>query len=336
MAPTPEPPMPASIKPMRATTGPTPTDDTGWSYEIKWDGMRAISWCDRGSLRLASSNGLDATVRFPEIEPLAASLAANRVILDGELITFGPDGRPDFGRLQHRMHVAHATAAAEGAATQPVAYVVFDLLWLDGHDVTPLPYVERKRLLGQLVEPGPSWTVPQPEQGAGTALLQAVADRGLEGLIAKRIDSPYEIGKRSSAWRKLKVRRRQEVVIGGWLPGEGSRAATLGALLVGYHDDGGALRYAGRVGTGFTERELAELLAAFEPLARDTSPFDPPPPAPVARQARWLDPSLVAEVAFGEWTADGILRHPSYLGRRLDKEPTRVVREPTFPSEPPA
>jgi bifunctional non-homologous end joining protein LigD len=329
MAPKPEPAMPAAILPMRATTGATPTDDTGWAYEIKWDGMRAIAWCDRGSLRLASSNGIDATVRFPEIAPLATSLAANRVILDGELITFAPDGRPDFGLLQHRMHVSNAVAAAEGAAAQPVAYVVFDLLWLDGHDVTSLPYVDRKRLLGQLVEPGPSWTVPEPEYGSGAALLEAVAARGLEGLIAKRIDSTYEIGKRSSAWRKLKVRRRQEVVIGGWLPGEGNRSSTLGALLVGYHDDDGSLRYAGRVGTGFTERELTDLLAAFGPLARATPPFDPPPPPAVLRHARWLDPTLVAEVAFGEWTADGVLRHPSYLGRRPDKDPTEVIREPS-------
>ncbi|MGZ4786664.1 MAG: non-homologous end-joining DNA ligase [Acidimicrobiales bacterium] len=329
MAPRPEPVMPSSIEPMRATTGSTPTDDAGWAYEIKWDGMRAIAFCDRGTLRLTSSNGIDATVRFPELAPLAKSLAANRVILDGEIITFAPDGRPDFGLLQRRMHVSNEVAAAEGAATQPVAYVVFDILWLDGHDVTSLPYLERKRLLTQLVEPGPSWTVPEPELGSGAELLTAVADRGLEGLIAKRIDSTYEIGRRSSAWRKLKVRRRQELVVGGWLPGEGNRSSTLGALLVGYHDDDGTLRYAGRVGTGFTEHELEELLRSFEPLARDTTPFHPPPPAAVVRTARWLDPQIVVEVAFGEWTADGVLRHPSYLGRRLDKDPARVVREPT-------
>ena len=327
--------MPTSISPMRATTGPTPTDDTGWAYEIKWDGMRAVAFCDRGELRLASSNGIDATVRFPELAPLATSLAANRVILDGEIITFAPDGRPDFGRLQHRMHVSTPVAAAEGAATQPVAYVVFDILWLDGHDVTPVPYLDRKRLLADLVEPGPSWTVPQPELGSGAELLKAVADRGLEGLIAKRTDSIYEIGKRTSAWRKLKIRRRQELVVGGWLPGEGNRSSTLGALLVGYHDGsadtdrGRPLRYAGRVGTGFDERELSELLGLFATMSTDEAPFDPLPPAPVSRQARWLDPTLVVEVAFGEWTADGVLRHPSYLGRRLDKDPAAVVREPT-------
>jgi len=332
MAPKAEPAMPTSIEPMRATTGTTPTDDTGWAYELKWDGMRAIAFCDRGTLRLASSNGIDATVRFPELAPLAASLAANRVILDGEIITFAPDGRPDFGRLQRRMHTSNAVAAAEGAAAQPVAYVVFDILWLDGHDVTPLPYIDRKRLLRQLLEPGPTWSVPEPELGSGVELLAAVADRGLEGLIAKRTDSPYEAGRRSSAWRKLKVRRRQELVVGGWLPGDGNRSSTLGALLVGYHDDGdgdGPLRYAGRVGTGFNERELTELLRLFESLARDASPFEPPPPTAVLRAARWLDPQLVVEVAFGEWTADGVLRHPSYLGRRPDKEAARVVREPS-------
>ncbi len=286
--------MPSAISPMRATTGATPTDDTGWAYEIKWDGMRAIAYCDRGDLRLTSSNGNDATVRFPELAPLATSLAANRVILDGEIITFAPDGRPDFGRLQHRMHVSTAVAAAEGAAAQPVAYVVFDIIWLDGHDVTPIPYIERKRLLGQLVEPGPSWSVPQPETGSGVQLLTAVADRGLEGLIAKRTDSTYEIGKRSSAWRKLKIRRRQELVVGGWLPGEGNRSSTLGAVLVGYYGEADrrgrrALHYAGRVGSGFDERELTELMALFPTIeprhvpVRPTSTRVGRPAGPMAR-----------------------------------------------------
>jgi bifunctional non-homologous end joining protein LigD len=313
---------------MRATNGELPADDEGWAYELKWDGMRAIAFCREDGFRLQTSNGLDATDRFPELAPLGAALAGHDVILDGEIVTFAPDGRPDFGLLQGRMHVASPAAAAERAAAQPVAYVVFDLLWFDGHDVRPVPYDERKRLLADLVEPGPTWTVPEPQRGDGATLFEAVRDQGLEGLIAKRRDSAYETGRRSPAWRKIKVRRRQELVVGGWLPGAGNRASTLGALLVGYHDPAGALRYAGRVGTGFTDGELRALLDALAPIERPTGPFTPEPPRTVTRQARWVEPRLVVEVAFGEWTADGVLRHPSYLGRRVDKDPTRVVREP--------
>ena len=321
--------MPSAIEPMRAVTGELPSDDDGWAYELKWDGMRAIAFCDRGALRLASANGNDATVRFPELAPLASALGDHQVILDGEIVTFAPDGRPDFGLLQGRMHLSSAVAAAERAAVQPVAFVVFDLLWFDGLDVMPVPYRDRKRLLADLVDPGPSWTVPEPQWGDGAARFAAVADQGLEGLIAKRADSGYEAGRRSPAWRKLKVRRRQELVVGGWLPGTGNRSTTLGALLVGYHDDTGALRYAGRVGTGFTDPELRALLDTMAPIGRETSPFAPPLPRPVELHAHWVEPRVVVEIAFGEWTADGVLRHPSYVGRRADKDPARVVREPS-------
>ena len=219
--------------------------------------------------------------------------------------------------------------AAERAASQPVAYVLFDLLWLDGLDVMAVPYEDRARLLGDLVEAGPTWRVTESHRGGGADLLAVMEAQGMEGLIAKRRASRYEPGRRSGAWRKVKVRRRQEFVVGGWLPGEGNRAQTLGALLIGYHDEGGALRYAGRVGTGFTEPELRVLSEVLAGSRRDTDPFDPPPPRAVELHARWVDPQLVVEVAFGEWTADGVLRHPSYLGRRADKDPARVVREPS-------
>ena len=321
--------MPAAIDPMRAVTGELPTDDDNWAYEIKWDGMRAIAFCRDGDLRLQSANGLDATVRFPELAGLARSLTDHRVVLDGEVVTFDAKGRPDFGLLQPRMHVASAAVAAERAASQPVAYVLFDLLWLDGLDVMAVPYEDRVRLLGDLVEAGPTWRVTESHRGGGADLLAVMEAQGMEGLIAKRRASRYEPGRRSGAWRKLKVRRRQEFVVGGWLPGEGNRAQTLGALLIGYHDESGALRYAGRVGTGFTEPELQALSEVLAGASRDADPFDPPPPRAVELHARWVDPQLVVEVAFGEWTADGVLRHPSYLGRRADKDPARVVREPS-------
>jgi len=320
--------MPSTIEPMRAVTGELPTDDENWAYEIKWDGMRAIAFCTEGQIRLQSTNGLDATVRFPELAGLARTLDGHRVVLDGEVVTFDANGRPDFGLLQPRMHVASEAAASDWAATRPVAYVVFDLLWLDGLDVTSVPYEDRVRLLGDLVETGPAWKVTESFLGGGRELLAAMDAQGMEGLIAKRRASRYELGRRSGAWRKLKVRRRQEFVVGGWLTGEGNRSSTLGALLVGYYDDRGALRYAGRVGTGFTEPELRVVADLLGAAARPDDPFDPPPPRSVELHGHWVEPRLVVEVAFAEWTADGLLRHPSYLGRRIDKDPTRVVREP--------
>jgi bifunctional non-homologous end joining protein LigD len=170
--------------------------------------------------------------------------------------------------------------------------------------------------------------VPAHHLGEGDALLNATREQGLEGVIAKRADSRYEIGRRSTSWRKVKNRRRQEVVVGGWLPGAGNREGALGALLIGHYDDAGRLVYAGRVGTGFSGRELDRLAGLLAPLARPGPPFDTPLPAPVARQGRWVEPRLVAEVEFGEWTGDGVLRHPSYLGLRDDKDPRDVVREP--------
>jgi bifunctional non-homologous end joining protein LigD len=319
--------LPASIAPMKAVTGELPSDDENWAYEVKWDGMRAIGYCDGGDLRLRSANGIDATARFGDLSGVAASIAAHQVVLDGEIVAFSSDGRPDFGRLQQRMHAANATRAAELAASIAATYVVFDLLWMDGHDLTGVGYLDRRHLLTQLVEPGPSWQVPAHQIGDGAALWQAAADRRLEGIMAKVVDSTYQPGRRSPAWRKIKVRRRQELVVGGWLPGNGARGATFGALLVGYHDDG-ALRYAGRVGTGFNANELDRLQVELSARARSTPPFDPMPPAPVPRLARWVEPDLVVEVSFGEWTVDGILRHPAYEGQRYDKGASAVVREP--------
>ena len=189
---------------------------------------------------------------------------------------------------------------------------------------------ERRALLEQLLDAAPSWRL-SPLHDDGGALYDAAVERGLEGVVAKRTDSTYEPGKRTRSWLKVKVRRRQEMVIGGWLPGEGGRAGRIGALLVGYHDapgDGGPLRYAGRVGTGFTEAELQRLGGVARPRSPSSEcPFDPPPPRPdLARGATWVRPELVAELAFAEWTGDDRLRHPSYLGLRTDKSAADVTR----------
>jgi bifunctional non-homologous end joining protein LigD len=204
--------------------------------------------------------------------------------------------------------------------------MAFDVLHVDGEDTTGLTYLERRARLAEILPDGPHWRVPGHHVGDGAAMLAASKERGLEGLVAKQLDSRYEIGRRSPCWIKVKNKCRQELVIGGWLPGEGGRTGRLGALLVG-HYEGDELRYAGRVGTGFSDRELVRLGGLLAALARDDCPFSPPPPPPVPRLARWVEPELVAEVEFTEWTREGILRHPSYQGTRTDKPPREVVRE---------
>jgi bifunctional non-homologous end joining protein LigD len=224
------------------------------------------------------------------------------------------------------MHVVSRADAVRRAGEVPVAYQVFDLLSFDGTDAITLPYLERRRLLAAVVQPGRSWAVPAHHIGGGGDLLAVVADRGLEGLVAKRVDSVYLPGRRSPSWRKLKVRRQQEFVVGGWAQGDGRRAGMMGSLLVGYYDDGGVLRYAGRVGTGFTEAELRRLMGLLQPLEREPCPFVPLPDVGQRRGARWVEPQLVVEVAYGEWTEDGVLRHPAYLGQRDDKDAREVTK----------
>jgi bifunctional non-homologous end joining protein LigD len=312
---------------MKAVAGELPADEDGWAFEIKWDGMRILSFVDGGRVGLQSANLIDVTIRFPELASLHEAVATRTAVLDGEVVVFDDEGRPSFGRLQPRMHLASAREARQRSATSPVCYLLFDVLHADGEDTTVLPYVDRRRLLTELVEPAGRWQVPAYHVGEGAHLLEATGEQGLEGLVAKRLDSRYEIGRRSPTWRKMKVRREQEFVVGGWQAGEGNREGRLGSLLVGYYD-GDRLRYAGKVGTGFTFRELGRLAGLLAPLAVDASPFDPEPPRLVARVAHWVRPELVAQVAFGEWTQDDILRHPAYLGLRDDKDAREVTRDP--------
>jgi bifunctional non-homologous end joining protein LigD len=315
---------------MKATAGELPTGE-GWTYEVKWDGMRALAFVDEGVLRVQSYNERDVTVGWPELAGLPAALPTSRALLDGELVATDAEGRPSFNRLQQRMHIANAAEAARRAADVPVTYVVFDLLHLDGHSLLGRPLADRRRLLDQVLDPAPSWRT-SPMHDDGEALLDAARERGLEGVVAKRVDSTYEPGARTRSWRKVKVRREQEFVVGGWLPGEGTRSGRIGALLVGYHDapgDGGPLRYCGRVGTGFKEADLKLLASLAAPLTTGECPFDPPPPRPdVARGATWLMPELVVQVAYGEWTPDDRLRHPAYLGLRSDKAAGDVTKDP--------
>ena len=305
-------PIPERLVPMLAKPGRSlPPDDERWAYEIKWDGVRALAYSEPGRLRFESRNRNDITASYPELRALNRALSSHRAILDGEIVAFDEYGRPSFGRLQSRMHVASENTARRRSKDVPVAYLVFDLLWLDGHSLMELPYEQRRARLRELELQGAHWQTPDHHVGDGAAMLEASLASGLEGIVAKRLDSPYLPGRRSPCWLKLKNVRREDVVVGGWLPGEGKRRERIGALLVGVPEDG-RLRYAGRVGTGFSDAELDRLAAVLE--QRPDSPFGGEPAPP--RDAVFVQPTRVAEVEFTEWTSDGMLRHPSYKGLR--------------------
>ena len=215
---------------MKAVTGELPVGEA-WSFEVKWDGMRVVAAIGdpRQPLRLDTTRGNDAADRFPELGGLPAHLAPHRAVLDGEVVAFGDDGRPNFGLLQHRMHIARPADAARGAANIPVCYVVFDLLWLDGQDLTGFTYLERRHLLTELIEPGEGLLVPAHQLGDGADLLEAARQSRLEGIVAKRIDSLYRPGARSPMWRKVKIRPRQEFVIGAGTPASAAGWGSSGA-----------------------------------------------------------------------------------------------------------
>ena len=320
-------PLPDTLAPMLATSGGGLPADDGWAFEFKWDGVRALVFVDGGRARAVSRNLLDITASYPELADMAESLGARQVVLDGELVVFDETGRSDFGLLQQRMKLTGA-AVRRMAATVPVVFLAFDVLHLDGHSTIDLPYTERRALLEALDLNGPSWQVPPYFPDEGAAVQQASLAKGFEGIMAKRLDSTYRPGKRSEAWRKVKNIRRQELVVGGWTKGEGMRAGHIGSLLVGYYD-AGSFRYAGHVGTGFTQATLRDLAKDLKRLERDDSPFDTAVPRAHAAKATWVQPELVCEVEFTEWTRDGKLRHPSYKGLRFDKPARDVVREPT-------
>jgi bifunctional non-homologous end joining protein LigD len=309
---------------MLAVPGREPVHGDAWAYEGKWDGVRAIGHIDAEGIRLMSRNGNDITVAYPEIGPLAAAVGVAQAIVDGELIATEA-GRPSFSALQPRMHQRDPTLIARLAREVPVTYVIFDLLALEDRSLLTLPYDERRRVLEALELEGPAWrTPPAWTDTTLDAMLDATRASGLEGVIAKRRNSPYRPGVRSDAWRKFKHGSAQEFVVGGWTAGQGARHGELGALLVGHHDADG-LRYAGKVGTGFDRRGRARLVALFVERARATSPFVDDVPG--HDDVHWVDPEIVVDVSFGEWTTTGHLRHPVYRGLRNDKPAGDVVRE---------
>ncbi|MBA2522024.1 MAG: DNA ligase [Solirubrobacterales bacterium] len=319
--------MPAGIEPMKARLAELPKDDDGWGYEIKWDGVRAIAYCATGRVRLESRTLRDITDAYPEIGALALELEGAEAVFDGELVAFAAEGRASFQRLQGRIHVTSATQIRRLRADVPVTFVVFDLLYFDGESLLGLPYADRRARLESLGLDGDNWRTPAYHRGDGASLLGLSRAQGLEGVVGKRLDSQYRPGKRTREWIKVKNVMGQEVVIGGWLPGKGRRGGGIGSLLTGYYDGEGEerrLRFAGKVGTGFSERELEMLRERLEPLRREDSPFEGRQPE---RAAIFAEPVLVAEVEFAEWTDAGTLRHPSYKGLRDDRPAETVIRE---------
>jgi bifunctional non-homologous end joining protein LigD len=316
--------MPSVVEPMLAVlAGGLPAAEDRYGFELKWDGIRAICFWDGSSLRLQTRNRKDVTARYPELGPLGDQLGRRRAVLDGEVVALDERGRPSFEVLQQRMGLTADAEVRRRAREVPVAYVVFDVVYLDGELLVAEPYSSRRRRLEALALAGTHWQTPPHQVGHGGDLLHASLETGLEGVVAKRLDSGYEMGRRSGAWLKVKHRLRQELVIGGWVEGEGRRRGLPGALLVGYWEDG-RFTYASKVGTGFTEAMLTRLAALMRPLERDTSPFDVgrPPGSP-----HFVEPRLVAEIEFSEWTSGGELRAPSFKGLRQDKDAREVVRE---------
>jgi bifunctional non-homologous end joining protein LigD len=324
--------MPTQLRPMLARTADQPPADDEWAFEIKWDGIRALAHVG-DELRLVSRSGEDITRRYPELAGMSETLG-HSAILDGEIVACDAEGHPSFQRLQSRMGLTSPAVIERRARDIPVTYMAFDVLFLDGEMTIDLPYEQRRDLLAELALDGGRWQAPRHHLGEGAALLEATRQRDLEGVVAKRLGSVYRPGRRSNDWLKLRNTNRQELVIGGWVAGEGGRSGSVGSLLVGYYDSTPEeaktlgrpqlLVFAGGVGTGFTQDELGRLTRMLKARARLNSPFDAQ--SPRRRGTRWCEPELVCEVEFREWTREGTLRAPSYKGLRDDKDPREVVR----------
>lgn len=320
-----------TLSPMLAENG-TPAlarslSTPSW-VEVKWDGIRAVGTWSNGRMLLHARSGTDITARYPELTADGAPfLPASDAVVDGEIVAFDGHGRPSFSLLQNRMHLTRPREIEREVVRTPIVYLLFDLLRLDGHDLTDMPLRERRTLLHDLAEGLDAPVQVPPVFDDVDDALAASREFGLEGVVAKDPSSRYRPGQRSPSWLKLKHTLMQEAVIVGIRPGKGDRESTLGSLLLAVPDTaGGALRYVGRVGTGFTERALRDLLVRLEPLRVDSAPLDGVP-ALDASDALWVRPELVGEVEFANWTPDGVLRHARWRGLRPDKAPGDVVRE---------
>ena len=317
-------PLDAKITPMLAITADEPFDSPEFAFEPKWDGVRTLAFVDGGVVRLQTRNLLDCTAQYPEAHGVSEALTgAYQAILDGEIVALDERGVPSFQKLQPRMHQRDESELRRLRKSTPVVYEIFDILWVDGEDVTKKPLRERQRILDEVLTP--MGAIRRSEQfiGSGTALFSAVQEQGLEGIVAKRLDSPYATT-RSAAWVKIKAFKTMECVIGGWTEGQGGRAQGLGALLIGFYKDG-KLVSCGHVGSGFDERTLRELQSTLKEREIAKSPFTTEVRANT--KPHWCAPELVCDVRYVEMTRDGTLRAPSYRGLRADVDPRECTGE---------
>ncbi len=322
-------PIPRDVKPMLTTLVDEPFDDDRWLFELKWDGYRGIAVVEKDEVTLTSRTGKDLLHQFPEVKDVARAFRSIPVVVDGELCVLDDEGRPNFQALQSRDKPAPRGSVRRKPS--PVTFVVFDLLYADGRDLRERPLEERKRLLEEIIVPERGVLYSKHVIGTGKQLFALAQKRGLEGIVGKVRTAPYR-SIRSREWVKIKAKMRQEFVVGGWTEPRGSRKE-FGSLLVGYYE-GGELVYAGHVGTGFDAKLLRDLMAKLEPLERKTSPFAATPKTNTP--PHWVKPQLVAEIAFAEWTREGILRQPVFMGLRIDKDPKTVVREHAVHADPDA
>ena len=320
----PSEPLPEFVPPMRATLASAPFDDPDWLFEIKWDGYRVEAVVSDGHARLWTRNRQDAGRYFPDLAAHASWIDARQAIVDGEVVALDEEGRPRFSMLQDRAGVRFGGRTGSGHSTDPapVVYQVFDLLHLDGRSLRGLPLEERKRLLRSRLRDHPAVRYAGHVVGEGTAFFEAALAREVEGIVAKLRRSPYEPGARSRAWLKLKVRPEQEVVVVGWLPGQGSHA-DLGSLILAVRA-GDRWVHAGQVGSGLDARTRRELRARLEELEVEAPALDDPPRL---KGARWVEPRLVARIEFAEWTADGLVRQAAFKGLDEDVDPRTIRRE---------
>jgi bifunctional non-homologous end joining protein LigD len=308
-------PMPSRLEPMLATIGDHPFSDPNWLFEIKWDGVRALAWIDDGTLTLRARSGAEVTGRYPELAALPAAVTARQTIVDGEIAAIDAQGRSDFGLLQERMHVR---APAENLISRvPVVFFAFDLLYCDGYDLRRSPLIERKQLLQRLLHTSDKFRFSDHQLERGKEIFEVARDNGLEGIVAKRLDSPY-VSERSTSWVKLKVTKTLDAVIGGWTAAR-TAAIPLGSLLLGLYQ-GKKLRFIGHVGTGFDGKKLEELSGKLKKLESSACPFDVPPET--NEKPSWVSPTLIARVKFSEWTQEHALRHPVFIALREDARPT--------------
>lgn len=313
--------LPPFFPPMMAGTAPAPFDSPDHWFELKWDGVRVLAFCEAGRTRLYSRTGREVTSLYPEAAGLHARLSVADAVVDGEIVALD-GGIPSFQKIQRRLGLTRPGDVRRMAAEVPVSVVCFDLVVAGGEWIGALPLEERHRRLEDALAPGGPVTLSTPVLHAGVAFFHAAEERGLEGIVAKRLSSPYVPGRRTRDWLKVKTSKHLDCVVGGWSPGEGSRRGSFGSLLVGLHDAEGHLRYVGSVGTGFDERTLDALAAGLEALETSVCPFAERPPVP---GARWVRPELVCVVEYREMTDARRLRAPSFKGLRTDKQPQECV-----------